>query len=742
MTDLVHGPVTWISECVGVVGNDPAVAEAAARLAADPTAVTVIGPRDGDDIWPSVEAALPIMVPPGGRARIVVADAGRPERGFAARLARELSGPVVAPRGDVVLVPGGTLFAPYGWFEYTAAGEHRPAGRRAPRPRWEADVDRASSDGPGRVIVRPVPAGLWIFTADPDAPMPDLSDLAYSVPMDDARPVLLIGRPGHPEPADEDVLALVDQLPPALRSRLVLAPYGPAVGTPGLAASLARRLSVPVDVSTGLPMLTFDGRLVSLAGSVPADKGNAGWWRPLTSHVSFPPHGPAQPTGSVGGLAGCELVAGRIFVLTSDWVAEVISSGLWLRSAHRETGAETVRAYPWRPSQLRIFVGVPGEPVDPAVLSLVGALVDRLPATTRRSVEIEPTVTIGAGPDLAAATLAGSGDALAGSERAIVLRSPAVSSQATVDSGARPGRIRVLPAVPAPPAPEVVTSVGRPVGTTARPAADRPGKPQRGIFVGMAVAVVALVGATGYIASLPTSQSARDTPPIALNQPVASLPAADQPSVGSSAAFASEASIQPSVSPLSSSTPNAPPPAVPASGSQPAHSPAPATSRTSSPLAPSPTRADPPSAPPETEPAPPVGSPNPSGRNLALGRAATASSTEEAGAHSAAAAVDGSTATRWSSAFRSDPQWLAVDLGSVWQVSAVELRWENAYARAYRVELSADGSAWQTVYSTAQGTGGVVDIAVDGTPARHVRLVANQRSADRYGYSVYELEVR
>src|SRR2546430_8867829 len=48
--------------------------------------------------------------------------------------------------------------------------------------------------------------------------------------------------------------------------------------------------------------------------------------------------------------------------------------------------------------------------------------------------------------------------------------------------------------------------------------------------------------------------------------------------------------------------------------------------------------------------------------NIAQGKTATASSTENA-SFPAAYAVDGNTGTRWSSAF-SDPQWLEVDLGS------------------------------------------------------------------------------
>ncbi len=63
--------------------------------------------------------------------------------------------------------------------------------------------------------------------------------------------------------------------------------------------------------------------------------------------------------------------------------------------------------------------------------------------------------------------------------------------------------------------------------------------------------------------------------------------------------------------------------------------------------------------------------------NLALNKAASASSTENAGTP-ASAAVDGNAGTRWSSAY-SDPQWLQVDLGSTQTICQVTLNWEAAY---------------------------------------------------------------
>ena len=122
---------------------------------------------------------------------------------------------------------------------------------------------------------------------------------------------------------------------------------------------------------------------------------------------------------------------------------------------------------------------------------------------------------------------------------------------------------------------------------------------------------------------------------------------------------------------------------------------------------------------------------------ISQGKPATASSVEN-GSLTAGAAVDGNTGTRWSSAF-SDPQWIRVDLGATAAIDQVVLRWEAAYARAFQLQVSADGSSWSTVYSTTTGTGGVQTLAVTGT-GRYVRMLGTQR-ATPYGYSLWEFQV-
>ncbi|MFG2435843.1 beta-1,3-glucanase family protein [Streptomyces sp. NPDC048508] len=122
---------------------------------------------------------------------------------------------------------------------------------------------------------------------------------------------------------------------------------------------------------------------------------------------------------------------------------------------------------------------------------------------------------------------------------------------------------------------------------------------------------------------------------------------------------------------------------------------------------------------------------------LSQGRPATASSTEN-GSFPAAAAVDGNTGTRWSSAF-ADPQWLQVDLGSVQQLTRVTLNWEAAYAKSFQIQTSTDANTWATVYSTTTATGGTQNLNITGS-GRYVRLYGTAR-ATPYGYSLWEFQV-
>ncbi|MFI1206784.1 discoidin domain-containing protein [Streptomyces sp. NPDC020802] len=129
------------------------------------------------------------------------------------------------------------------------------------------------------------------------------------------------------------------------------------------------------------------------------------------------------------------------------------------------------------------------------------------------------------------------------------------------------------------------------------------------------------------------------------------------------------------------------------------------------------------------------------GVNLAKGASASASSSESNPftSYAPGRAVDGDQGTRWASDW-SDDQWLRVDLGSTSTVKRVTLDWERAYGKSYRVEVSTDGSNWQSVWSTTTGDGGLDTAQFSGVPARYVRVHGLDRGTD-WGYSLHEVGV-
>ncbi|GAQ71993.1 discoidin domain-containing protein [Streptomyces turgidiscabies] len=129
------------------------------------------------------------------------------------------------------------------------------------------------------------------------------------------------------------------------------------------------------------------------------------------------------------------------------------------------------------------------------------------------------------------------------------------------------------------------------------------------------------------------------------------------------------------------------------------------------------------------------------GVNLAKGVTATASSSESNPftSYQPDRAVDGDSGSRWASDW-SDDQWLQLDLGATNLVKRVTLDWEKAFGKSYRVELSTDGTTWQTAWSTTVGDGGLDTAQFSGIPARYVRVHGLDRGTD-WGYSLYEVGV-
>ena len=135
-----------------------------------------------------------------------------------------------------------------------------------------------------------------------------------------------------------------------------------------------------------------------------------------------------------------------------------------------------------------------------------------------------------------------------------------------------------------------------------------------------------------------------------------------------------------------------------------------------------------------------VTSSTPTTPNLALKKAATDSSSQDEPTLGAAFAFDGSTSSRWASAAGVDPSWVGVDLGASTTINQVILRWENAFGKAYQIQVSPDSMTWTPVFTQTAGVGGVENLSFAPVTARYVRMYGTAR-ATQYGYSLYEFGV-
>ena len=132
----------------------------------------------------------------------------------------------------------------------------------------------------------------------------------------------------------------------------------------------------------------------------------------------------------------------------------------------------------------------------------------------------------------------------------------------------------------------------------------------------------------------------------------------------------------------------------------------------------------------------------PSETLLSYGKPATASTSQNDGQCSnclPAKATDFDPSSRWATSAWTDPGWIAVDLGATAHVTKVVLQWDPAFATAYQIQVSADGTNWTPIFSTTTGKGFKETLTVDGT-GRFVRMFGTAR-ATTFGYSLWEFQV-
>lgn len=107
---------------------------------------------------------------------------------------------------------------------------------------------------------------------------------------------------------------------------------------------------------------------------------------------------------------------------------------------------------------------------------------------------------------------------------------------------------------------------------------------------------------------------------------------------------------------------------------------------------------------------------------------------------SANMAFDGNMETRWSSEFL-DPQWIVIQLQKKTKIKAVKIKWENASAKNYKIEVSKNGSSWKEVANINDGKPGEERvIGFKPVKAKFVRVYGEDRNGE-WGYSIWEIEV-
>ncbi len=121
--------------------------------------------------------------------------------------------------------------------------------------------------------------------------------------------------------------------------------------------------------------------------------------------------------------------------------------------------------------------------------------------------------------------------------------------------------------------------------------------------------------------------------------------------------------------------------------------------------------------------------------NVVLNETATASS------GTAANGNDGNENTRWESS-QSDDQWWMCEMAEESQFNTVQILWEGAYAKSFRLEVSNDGTSWTTIHTTPEQTLSsfpyLQTISVGEQNAKYLRFYGVERGTV-YGYSFYEL---
>jgi hypothetical protein len=396
------------------------------EMVADDAIVIVVAVSDelAEDLW----RGLGTILGHAGRRRVILLamsgagqePPGRGEPSLAQRIVDAWNVTVVAPAGDVVVVPGGALFAlpaggdtDPGWRLFAPGETPRPLGLRLPVPEWRTPLadtvsapeargrtsatgdqvvhprtsDESAGTPAGTVRVTAVPAGILVHPSR--TPPPDVGDLSYAIyPTGDQPSVLVTGQ--------VTASALAAALAPAVtrpewrRHPLRLVPADGGDLLP-LGQDVARELELYVEVLTGPPvdLGTSEGPHI-----VVLDAEGSPAWTPFMASVLCGPPGrdgvtpPPTPFDWQLPVAGMRVAdsAHGVLWLGDMWRLAVTRAGLWAYPADADPDCfptHLVAARPVRPDIVRIDVGADGRTVDDEIWLLLDDVLHGLPRGPR-----------------------------------------------------------------------------------------------------------------------------------------------------------------------------------------------------------------------------------------------------------------------------------------------------------------------------------------------------------------------
>ncbi|MBO4161979.1 hypothetical protein [Micromonospora antibiotica] len=354
--------------------------------------------------------------------RLVVCGVSADTGALAAQwLCDRLRRPVVTPHGRAVQVAAGTLFAHTaegsGWVRYLPG--RRPAweSQRYPAPPWDAAAARfqpTSAVG----AAEPVPGGVWIRdTRDPVAVGGHWQWLVASLPCQPEAMTVVLGCPGTPPLALDDVARFWRELDPAGRRHARFVQYGPVQLPAGevLGQRLADLLESPVVCFGGLPL----GRPGDLHMHTVTPDGSLGW-QVLARELCYTPRpspaAPARPPRIVGHHAPALLgapVGPLTYRYATDAVVEIVPSGLWIRADEPPGIAGRIRSRAADPTRHALIVDDTTPSRVARFRELAEDLTARLDPATRARSTLQLASAVATGPRAPATGSAG-GDLGAG----------------------------------------------------------------------------------------------------------------------------------------------------------------------------------------------------------------------------------------------------------------------------------------------------------------------------------------